>query len=145
MDLKELCSRLGSRLGGSFKEEEWQTCRVKIDPENASRELRAVFEEIVKLAKEELKLEADYLGGRFRVRKDKRDGTAGVDGMLVIYNPEDVKAIVISYDPEHRTYHITPITKRGRGCTLVMKKYGIDGYCDKNNTEVTVEGFVADL
>ena len=143
MSLKDLCSR----LGGVFKKRkyddvEWEVCRIPVKGETSYQKKGAIHEilqGISEFAESELGLEKFSLGATFSVSKSSQY-EAHVEGKITMDVPENITAIELEYNTEQRVYHLTPITKRGRGCTLFFSKYYIGGYCDRNSTSLYTEG-----
>ena len=146
MSLKDLCNKLGGVFRKrKYEEEEFEVCRIPVEveaPYQRRIEIHRIFSEIAKFAESELGLTNLSLGSTINLTKTTPGYVARSDGRLTAYDPESVTAIEIEYDPKENIYHVTPITKRGRGCTLFFGKYQIGGYCDKNKTYLSVESSV---
>jgi len=146
MSLKDLCSR----LGGAFKKRkyedvEWEVCRIPIRGETPYQKRGNIYEilqEISEFAQSELNLEKFSLGTTFSVSKSSSQHEAHVEGKITMDVPGNITAIELEYNTEQKIYHLTPITKRGRGCTLFFSKYYIGGYCDRNSTSLYTEGSI---
>lgn len=146
MSLRELCNRLGGKFRKrKYDEEEFEVCRIPIEAETPYQkrmEVHRIFNEIAKFAESELGLTNLSLGSTINLSKAGASYSAHIDGTLTAEEPKDVTAIEIEFNPKEEVYLVTPITKRGRGCTLFFSKYKIGGYCDKNKTYISVEGSI---
>jgi len=136
LDLRSFCER----FGGRFREtEKWLECRIKTDGTRPGK----IFDEIADLIEETWGSRSIRTLSGFDLRLEGCSGYSSADGDVRIYQLEELKAIEIAFDKEHGEYHLTPVTKSGRGCTLVFGKYTVGGYCDKNKTEIQFSSFVA--
>jgi len=146
MGLRELCDKLGGRFKVErYDDEEYEVCRIPITGEKFSErqmKIHEVVTNIAELAKEELGLEDLSLGSTLHFSKWSRTDAAHVKGLVGTEDPKKIRAIEIEYDRKEKVYRVTPISVRGRGCTLIFGKYVIGGECEKNDSRLLVEGSV---
>ena len=132
--VKELCEKVGGDLR-FLKQEEILVCRVNI---SSPQQAYNLFEEVSDFIARKYGFEKTGLGTEFSFWKDTSNGN--IRGAIDVSERDrrNLKALEISYDGDF--IEITPISKRGRGCTLYLNKNTLGVYCEKNGCYASAEG-----
>jgi len=136
--VEELCNRFGGKLREAPEEE--IVCRISF---TSPQQAQSVFQDVSEYLAKKLGFEKTGLGTQFRLSKTTNSGfmEAGINvGNAYGYI---TKALEIRYakDAFGKPFlELTPITKKGRGCTLYLGINTLGVYCEKNGCYASAEG-----